>query len=53
MIHDRDAGRLLKDTVLKLLSDRERLNKMSEASRRLGKPEAGREMAQTVLGMIQ
>lgn len=52
MIADKDARQSLKETVLQLLNDQQRLNKMGEASLRLGRPGAGQEIARTVLEMI-
>jgi UDP-N-acetylglucosamine--N-acetylmuramyl-(pentapeptide) pyrophosphoryl-undecaprenol N-acetylglucosamine transferase len=53
MIPDKDVRSSLKETVLQLLNDQQRLNRMSEASLRLGRPEAGQEIAKTVLEMIR
>lgn len=53
MIVDKDVRKSLKETVLRLMKDEQRLKKMSEASLRLGKPGAGREIAKTILGMIR
>lgn len=53
MIADRDARQSLKETLLKLLDDPRRLDQMSKASAQLGKPQAGREIATAILGMIR
>ncbi len=53
MIPDKEVRQSLKETVLQLLNDRQRLMAMSEASLRLGRPGAAREIAETVLDMIQ
>lgn len=43
------TGRRLLETVRELLADRARLSAMAEASRRLGRPRAGEELARWVL----
>lgn len=53
MIADSNARQKLKAVALGLLGDPERLEKMGRASARLGKPEAGRTIAATILEMIQ
>jgi UDP-N-acetylglucosamine--N-acetylmuramyl-(pentapeptide) pyrophosphoryl-undecaprenol N-acetylglucosamine transferase len=53
MIADHDAAIKLKAVALDLLSDPERLETMGRASARLGKPEAGREVAAAILEMIR
>jgi UDP-N-acetylglucosamine--N-acetylmuramyl-(pentapeptide) pyrophosphoryl-undecaprenol N-acetylglucosamine transferase len=53
MIADRDAQANLKSVALALLSDPERLENMGRASARLGKPEAGQAIAETILEMIR
>ena len=52
LIADRDARQNLKEAVLSLLDDPKRLDQMSAASARLGKPKAGQEIAAAVIGMI-
>ena len=53
IITDKDARQKLKSVALDLLSSPSRLENMSKASARLGKPEAGRAIAATVLEMIR
>ena len=53
MIADHDARQNLKSVTLGLLSDPERLENMGRTSARLGKPEAGRAIAATILEMIR
>lgn len=53
MIPDHDVKRDLKDNALGLLNNPARLEAMSKASARLGKPQAGREIATAILGMIR
>ena len=53
MIADHDARLILKSVTLGLLSDPERLENMSRTSARIGKPEAGRTIAETILEMIR
>ena len=53
MIADQDARQKLKSVVFGLLNDPSRLENMGKASARLGKPEAGRVIAATILEMIR
>jgi len=53
MIADKDARKNLKENVIELLNDSKRLDTMSKASARLGKPDAGRDIATAILGMIR
>jgi UDP-N-acetylglucosamine--N-acetylmuramyl-(pentapeptide) pyrophosphoryl-undecaprenol N-acetylglucosamine transferase len=53
MIADHDARMKLKSVALGLLSESERLENMGRTSARLGKPEAGRAIAETILEMIR
>ena len=49
MIADADASQKLKPAILDLLKDQRRLARMREASLTLGKPEAGRRIAEMIL----
>jgi UDP-N-acetylglucosamine--N-acetylmuramyl-(pentapeptide) pyrophosphoryl-undecaprenol N-acetylglucosamine transferase len=53
MIADKDVRKNLKQTAIGLMNDSQRLNQMSKASTRMGKPEAGREIATDILEMIK
>jgi UDP-N-acetylglucosamine--N-acetylmuramyl-(pentapeptide) pyrophosphoryl-undecaprenol N-acetylglucosamine transferase len=53
MIADKDVRQNLKDRAIGLLNDPQRLNQMSRASAQLGKPDAGRDIATAILGMIR
>jgi UDP-N-acetylglucosamine--N-acetylmuramyl-(pentapeptide) pyrophosphoryl-undecaprenol N-acetylglucosamine transferase len=53
MIADTEIKRKLKESVLGLLSDASRLERMSKASGLLGKPHAASEIAAAILGMIR
>ena len=53
MIADHNARHELKSVALTLLNDPERLENMSRMSARLGKPNAGRAIATTILEMIR
>ena len=52
MIADRDVKMKIKETLSSLLDDDKKRLHMSEAGRALGKPNAGREIAQRVLELI-
>lgn len=52
MLADKDVRKQLKETAIGLMNDLQRLDHMSAASRRLGKPDAGRDIATAILGMI-
>lgn len=53
MSADKDVRQNLGAIVLGLMSDSQRLDTMSKASTRLGKPGAGREIATSIMGMIR
>jgi UDP-N-acetylglucosamine--N-acetylmuramyl-(pentapeptide) pyrophosphoryl-undecaprenol N-acetylglucosamine transferase len=53
MIADKDVRQNLKEIAIGLLNDPQRLNQMSKASGQLGKPNAGRDIATAILGMIR
>ncbi len=53
MITDKDVQSILKETVLDLMNDSQRLIQMSKASAQMGKPEAGRDIATAILKMIR
>ena len=53
MIADKDVRQQLKENVISMLNDPQRLSSMSRASARLGKPQAGQEIAAAILGMIR
>jgi len=53
MIADKDVRQQLKETIISMLNDPQRLSSMSRASARLGKPQAGQEIAAAILGMIR
>lgn len=53
MIRDADLPLLLKDSVLELSADTERLRRMASASKKLGKPDAASEMTIKILSMIK
>jgi UDP-N-acetylglucosamine--N-acetylmuramyl-(pentapeptide) pyrophosphoryl-undecaprenol N-acetylglucosamine transferase len=53
IIANRDARQKLKSVALDLLSNPGRLLNMAKISARLGRPEAGREIAATILEMIR
>ena len=53
MIADRDARQNLKSVALGLLSEPGRLENMGRTSAQLGKPDAGRAIAATIMEMIQ
>jgi UDP-N-acetylglucosamine--N-acetylmuramyl-(pentapeptide) pyrophosphoryl-undecaprenol N-acetylglucosamine transferase len=53
MIADNEMGRNLKENVIGLMNDPQRLNQMRNASAQLGKPEAGRDIATAILGMVR
>ena len=52
MIADHDVRQNLKDIALGLLNNPQQLEQMSKASAQLGKPQAGREIAAEILGMV-
>ncbi len=52
MIPDRDVRTRLEEEILALLKDDDRRDTISRASRALGKPNAGNEIAQEILQMI-
>ncbi|MBI1879131.1 MAG: undecaprenyldiphospho-muramoylpentapeptide beta-N-acetylglucosaminyltransferase, partial [Chloroflexi bacterium] len=49
VINDADLGRSLKDTVINLMTHREKLETMRQACRRLAQPEAAARLAQEIL----
>jgi UDP-N-acetylglucosamine--N-acetylmuramyl-(pentapeptide) pyrophosphoryl-undecaprenol N-acetylglucosamine transferase len=49
MISDRDVKAILKDVLIPLLQNDSKRQQMSEASRKLGKPNAGSEIAQRII----
>jgi UDP-N-acetylglucosamine:LPS N-acetylglucosamine transferase len=49
MIADRDVKMKLKDVLNSILNDDKKRQQMNEASLALGKPNAGREIAQRIL----
>ncbi len=51
MIVDRDASKKLRDELFRLLEDKRRRVKMSAASKRLGHPQAGKELAKKILAL--
>jgi UDP-N-acetylglucosamine--N-acetylmuramyl-(pentapeptide) pyrophosphoryl-undecaprenol N-acetylglucosamine transferase len=53
MITDHDARQKLKSVVIDLMSDPGRLVNMGSTSARLGKPDAGRAIATTILEMVR
>jgi UDP-N-acetylglucosamine--N-acetylmuramyl-(pentapeptide) pyrophosphoryl-undecaprenol N-acetylglucosamine transferase len=53
MIADRDIQVKLKNELMAILSDDKRRQTMNEASRRLGKPNAGKEIAQRILNLVR
>ena len=53
MIADKDVRQNLKESVISMLNDSQRLSSMSKASAQLGKPRAGQEIATAILGMIR
>lgn len=52
MIADRDVKIKIKETLVSLMHDDKRRRQMSDAGRALGKPNAGREIAQQILELI-
>ncbi|MEK6755032.1 MAG: undecaprenyldiphospho-muramoylpentapeptide beta-N-acetylglucosaminyltransferase [Bacteroidota bacterium] len=52
MIPDNELSQKLKSVVLDLLNDESRIGQMSKASLRLGRPEAGRVIAEKTLALI-
>ena len=53
MILDDEIGGKLGPVVLELINDETRRTLMSKASRRLGRPEAGKDIAQRILHLVQ
>jgi UDP-N-acetylglucosamine--N-acetylmuramyl-(pentapeptide) pyrophosphoryl-undecaprenol N-acetylglucosamine transferase len=53
MIADKDVRKNLKERVIELLSDSKRLETMSKASARLGRPDAGHDIATAILGLVR
>ena len=53
MVQDSEIGMKLKQEVLGLLNDAGKQAKMSQASKRLGKPEAGMEIAKKILEQVR
>ena len=53
MISDKDVRQTLKEQVLQLLRDQQRLSSMSRASAGLGKPKAGHEIASAIIELIR
>jgi UDP-N-acetylglucosamine--N-acetylmuramyl-(pentapeptide) pyrophosphoryl-undecaprenol N-acetylglucosamine transferase len=49
MVADRDVKRKLKDVIHSILNDDKKRNQMNEASRAIGKADAGREIARRIL----
>ena len=52
MIADRDVKIKIKETLTSLINDDKKRQQMSDAGRALGKPNAGREIAQRILELI-
>ena len=53
MVRDKDVREDLRETAISLLNNPQRLIQMGDASARLGKPEAGHEIATAILAMIR
>lgn len=53
MIADKDIKTKLKDVINSIISDDNKLKQMNEASRAVGKPNAGRQIAQRILELIR
>lgn len=53
MIDDREAQNTLRDAIVHLLFNENELQNMSERSRMLAKPDAGQEIAQKIIALIQ
>ncbi len=53
MITDRNVKTMLKDEVISLLSDDKKRQRMNEACRKLGKPNAGTEIAYRILDIVK
>jgi UDP-N-acetylglucosamine--N-acetylmuramyl-(pentapeptide) pyrophosphoryl-undecaprenol N-acetylglucosamine transferase len=53
MIEDRDVKMKLKDVLNSIINDEKKLKDMNEASRAIGKPNAGREIAQRILELAK
>ncbi len=51
MIADKNVKTTLKKELIYLLSDNKKISQMSEACRKLGKPDAGKEIAQRILDL--
>jgi len=52
MVLDRELSTRAKEIIIRLISDDEKLKHMSKQSLKLGKPEAGRQVAEKILTMI-
>jgi UDP-N-acetylglucosamine--N-acetylmuramyl-(pentapeptide) pyrophosphoryl-undecaprenol N-acetylglucosamine transferase len=53
MIADKDVSEKLQSVVLDLVHDESRLDQMSKASLKLGRPEAGRDIAEKILALVR
>jgi len=53
MIADKDIKTKLKDVINSIINDENKLKQMNEASRAIGKPNAGREIALRILELIK
>jgi UDP-N-acetylglucosamine--N-acetylmuramyl-(pentapeptide) pyrophosphoryl-undecaprenol N-acetylglucosamine transferase len=53
MIDDKNVQLKLKDELMTILNDDERREQMNEASRKLGKPDACREIARRILDLVK
>jgi UDP-N-acetylglucosamine--N-acetylmuramyl-(pentapeptide) pyrophosphoryl-undecaprenol N-acetylglucosamine transferase len=53
MIADRDVKMKLKDVLNSIMNDEKKLKNMNEASHAIGKPNAGREIAQRILELVK
>jgi UDP-N-acetylglucosamine--N-acetylmuramyl-(pentapeptide) pyrophosphoryl-undecaprenol N-acetylglucosamine transferase len=51
VVEDADLNRLLKDTVLELITNKETLQSMRQAAQRLAQPEAAARLAREILRM--
>lgn len=53
MIDDHEVGQKLKDAIVQLLFNESALKRMSERSRLLGRPDAGKKIAEKIVALIQ
>jgi UDP-N-acetylglucosamine--N-acetylmuramyl-(pentapeptide) pyrophosphoryl-undecaprenol N-acetylglucosamine transferase len=53
MIADRDVKMKLQDAIHSIMNDDKKRNQMNEASRAIGKPNAGREIARRILELVK